>query len=167
MVKPRPLAARRGETKKLSFSRRASWPCETAAEAASRRSQLSTATSPIPAKPVPYRPRPVTPTYPGQEWQVWMVEDQRFTHQRPDVLSYETEPLDEDVTVAGSLVRPSVRLDDAAPTATSSSAHRRLSGEICKDPSMARLSAAHQRRTGAGPFPQELRETRAGGGRTR
>jgi putative CocE/NonD family hydrolase len=56
-----------------------------------------------PAKPVPYRPRPVTPTYPGKEWQVWMVEDQRFTQHRPDVLTYETEPLDEDVTVAGSL----------------------------------------------------------------
>jgi putative CocE/NonD family hydrolase len=56
-----------------------------------------------PAKPVPYRPRPVRPTYPGPEWQTWMVEDQRFVHQRPDVLSYETEPLQEDVTVAGSL----------------------------------------------------------------
>jgi putative CocE/NonD family hydrolase len=56
-----------------------------------------------PAKPVPYRPRPVTPTYPGPEWKVWMVEDQRFVHERPDVLSYETEPLTEDVTVAGSL----------------------------------------------------------------
>lgn len=56
-----------------------------------------------PAKPVPYRPRPVTPTYPGKEWQIWMVEDQRFTHQRPDVLTYETEPLAEDVTVAGAL----------------------------------------------------------------
>jgi putative CocE/NonD family hydrolase len=56
-----------------------------------------------PAKPVPYRPRPVTPTYPGREWQVWMVEDQRFTQYRPDVLTYETEPLTEDVTVAGSL----------------------------------------------------------------
>ena len=56
-----------------------------------------------PAKPVPYRPRPVTPTYPGKEWQVWMVEDQRFVHQRPDVLTYETEPLTEDLVVAGSL----------------------------------------------------------------
>jgi uncharacterized protein len=56
-----------------------------------------------PAKPAPYRPRPVTPTYPGPEWQVWMVEDQRFTQHRPDVLTYETEPLEEDVTVAGSL----------------------------------------------------------------
>ncbi len=56
-----------------------------------------------PARPVPYRPRPVTPTYPGKEWQVWMVEDQRFTQHRPDVLTYETEPLTQDVTVAGAL----------------------------------------------------------------
>jgi glycerophosphoryl diester phosphodiesterase len=56
-----------------------------------------------PAKPVPYRPRPVTPTYPGKEWQTWMVEDQRFAHERPDVLTYETEPLAEAVSVAGSL----------------------------------------------------------------
>lgn len=56
-----------------------------------------------PARPVPYRPRPITPTYPGPEWQVWMVEDQRFTQHRPDVLAYESEPLENDLTVAGSL----------------------------------------------------------------
>ena len=48
-----------------------------------------------PANPVPYRPRPVRPTYPGPEWPVWMLQDQRFTHRRPDVLTYETEPLPE------------------------------------------------------------------------
>jgi uncharacterized protein len=57
-----------------------------------------------PAKPVPYRPRPIRPTYPGPEWPVWMVQDQRFTHGRPDVLTYETDPLEEDVIVAGSMV---------------------------------------------------------------
>jgi len=56
-----------------------------------------------PANPVPYRPQPVTPTYPGPEWRVWMVEDQRFVHQRPDVLTYQTEPLKEDVTLAGEI----------------------------------------------------------------
>jgi putative CocE/NonD family hydrolase len=56
-----------------------------------------------PSKPVPYRPRPVTPTYPGREWKEWMVEDQRFTQHRPDVLTYETDPLTEDLTVAGSM----------------------------------------------------------------
>src|SRR3954463_11552859 len=50
-----------------------------------------------PARPVPYRPRPITPTYPGREWQEWMVEDQRFTQHRPDVLTSETEPLEADV----------------------------------------------------------------------
>jgi hypothetical protein len=57
-----------------------------------------------PANPVPYRPRPVTPTYPGREWKEWMVEDQRFTHRRPDVLTYETDPLTEDVVVAGEMI---------------------------------------------------------------
>jgi len=56
-----------------------------------------------PANPVPYRPRPVRPTYPGPEWPVWMVQDQRFAHGRPDVLTYETDPLTEDLTVAGSM----------------------------------------------------------------
>jgi len=56
-----------------------------------------------PANPVPYRPRPVRPTYPGPEWPAWMVQDQRFTHGRPDVLTYETEPLTDDLTVAGSM----------------------------------------------------------------
>jgi putative CocE/NonD family hydrolase len=56
-----------------------------------------------PADPVPYRPRPVRPTYPGPEWPTWMVQDQRFTDGRPDVLTYQTEPLAEDVTVAGPM----------------------------------------------------------------
>lgn len=56
-----------------------------------------------PANPVPYRPRPVTPTYPGREWKEWMTEDQRFTQARPDVLTYVSDPLSEDLTVAGSM----------------------------------------------------------------
>jgi hypothetical protein len=56
-----------------------------------------------PAHPVPYRPRPVRPTYPGPEWPEWLVQDQRFVHQRPDVLTWETQPLQEDVALAGNL----------------------------------------------------------------
>ncbi len=56
-----------------------------------------------PANPVPYRPRPIEPTYPGPLWPVWLVEDQRFVHQRPDVLSWETEPLKEDMAVTGEI----------------------------------------------------------------
>src|SRR5262245_9356120 len=57
-----------------------------------------------PAHPVPYRRRPIDPTYQGTGWYTWQTEDQRFVHLRPDVLSYETEPLTEDVTIAGDLV---------------------------------------------------------------
>lgn len=57
-----------------------------------------------PARPVPYRPRPINPTYQGPGWDVWLTEDQRFVHLRPDVLSWETDPLTEDVTIAGDLV---------------------------------------------------------------
>ena len=57
-----------------------------------------------PARPVPYRHRPISPTYPGGGWPAWLVEDQRFVHLRPDVLSWQTEPLKEDVAVAGSIV---------------------------------------------------------------
>jgi putative CocE/NonD family hydrolase len=58
-----------------------------------------------PAHPVPYRHRPIPPTYsPNSGWPAWLVEDQRFVHLRPDVLSWSTEPLKEDVVVAGDVV---------------------------------------------------------------
>jgi len=56
-----------------------------------------------PANPVPYRTRPISPTYPKPDWRFWEVADQRFVDHRPDVLSYETEPLDHDLTVTGDL----------------------------------------------------------------
>lgn len=56
-----------------------------------------------PARPVPYRPRPIEATYDprGSGWRDWLVGDQRFVHLRPDVLSWETGPLMEDITVSG------------------------------------------------------------------
>jgi uncharacterized protein len=57
-----------------------------------------------PADPVPYRPRPITPTYPGPEWPVWLLQDQRFVDHRPDVLGWQTEPLKQNVTVAGDII---------------------------------------------------------------
>ena len=58
-----------------------------------------------PAHPVPYRPRPVEPTYDprGSGWGTWLVGDQRFADRRPDVLSWSTPPLEADVTVTGKL----------------------------------------------------------------
>jgi putative CocE/NonD family hydrolase len=57
-----------------------------------------------PANPVPYRHRPVTPTYPNPAWTTWLVEDQRFVEHRPDVLTWETDPLTENITVTGDIV---------------------------------------------------------------
>ncbi len=59
-----------------------------------------------PARPVPYRPRPIEATYDprGSGWSTWLVGDQRFVHLRPDVLSWETEPLAEDITITGHVL---------------------------------------------------------------
>ena len=58
-----------------------------------------------PAHPVPYRHRPIQATYfpGGSAWSTWLVEDQRFVDQRPDVLSWESPPLEEDLTIAGDI----------------------------------------------------------------
>ncbi len=59
-----------------------------------------------PAHPVPYRQRPVDRTYPHDHpgsWYTWLVQDQRFVDERPDVLTWQTEELAEDVTVAGQV----------------------------------------------------------------
>jgi len=59
-----------------------------------------------PAHPVPYRQRPIQATYfpGGSKWSTWLVEDQRFVDDRPDVLSWESAPLDADLTIAGEVV---------------------------------------------------------------
>jgi uncharacterized protein len=56
-----------------------------------------------PANPVPYRQRPISPTYPAGDWRTWEVADQRFVDQRPDVLPFVSQPLDHDITVTGPL----------------------------------------------------------------
>ena len=56
-----------------------------------------------PANPVPYRQRPVSPTYPGGDWRTWEVADQRFVDHRPDVLSFVSAPLDHDLVITGAI----------------------------------------------------------------
>ena len=56
-----------------------------------------------PANPVPYRTRPVSPTYPAGDWRTWEVADQRFVDHRPDVLTFVSDPLDHDLTITGPL----------------------------------------------------------------
>jgi putative CocE/NonD family hydrolase len=51
-----------------------------------------------PMNPVPYTQK-ITLNYPRD----FMTEDQRFASRRPDVLVYQTEPLTEEITVAGDI----------------------------------------------------------------
>ena len=81
----------------LSFDRPASTATNTSASAFD--SYISD-----PANPVPYRKRPILPTYgKGSTWSRWLVDDQRFLQGRPDVLSWETPPLSSDVVIAGPI----------------------------------------------------------------
>src|SRR5687768_14719693 len=52
-----------------------------------------------PNKPVPFSAEVRT-----TQGHLWMIEDQRFAAMRPDVMVYESEPLTEDVTIAGPIV---------------------------------------------------------------
>ena len=79
-----------------------------------------------PARPVPYYPRPISALYLNSQWPEWLVQDQRFAHLRPDVLSYETEPLTEDLDVAGTGARAVVCLDQRDRLRLDRQAHRRL-----------------------------------------
>jgi len=54
-----------------------------------------------PAKPVPFEPRPVRLTD-TDTWRRWLVTDQRFVEDRPDVLVYQTAPLTQPVRVSGA-----------------------------------------------------------------
>ncbi|MHB8502437.1 MAG: CocE/NonD family hydrolase [Candidatus Acidiferrales bacterium] len=59
-----------------------------------------------PAHPVPYRHRPIDMTYPTDHpggWFTWLVQDQRFVDNRPDVLTWQTDELTEDTTLAGQV----------------------------------------------------------------
>ncbi len=58
-----------------------------------------------PANPVPYRNRPIQPTYgDGSKWRTWLVEDQRFVSNRKDLANFSTPVLDQDVTVTGDVM---------------------------------------------------------------
>jgi len=62
-----------------------------------------------PAKPVPFRARPIQPVgYSGEfTWSEWLVDDQRQASGRPDVLVYASDVLREPVKISG---QPAVNL---------------------------------------------------------
>ena len=58
-----------------------------------------------PSNPVPYRHRPIQPTYgPGSKWYNWLTEDQRFVTDRKDVAVWKLPVLTHDVTLTGDVV---------------------------------------------------------------
>ena len=59
-----------------------------------------------PAKPVPYRARPVQPVGYGDgfTWSQWLVDDQREASGRPDVLAFISDELREPVKISGQPV---------------------------------------------------------------
>jgi len=58
-----------------------------------------------PANPVPYRHRPIQPTYgDGSKWSTWMVEDQRFVTDRKDVAVWRLPVQINDLTITGEVV---------------------------------------------------------------
>ncbi|MGA2571958.1 MAG: CocE/NonD family hydrolase [Terracidiphilus sp.] len=58
-----------------------------------------------PANPVPYRRRPIQPTYSeGSEWYDWLIEDQCFVTDRKDVAVWKLPVLKQDLTLTGEVV---------------------------------------------------------------
>jgi hypothetical protein len=57
-----------------------------------------------PARPVPFRARPIQPVGygDGQTWSQWLVDDQREASGRTDVLSYVSAPLTAPLTISGA-----------------------------------------------------------------
>ncbi len=57
-----------------------------------------------PKNPVPYRHRPIQPTYgTGSKWGLWMTEDQRFVTARKDVAVWRM-PVEHDLTLTGEVI---------------------------------------------------------------
>jgi hypothetical protein len=58
-----------------------------------------------PANPVPYRHRPIQPTYgDGSQWFNWLTEDQRFVTDRKDVAVWKLPVLKKDLVVTGEVL---------------------------------------------------------------
>ncbi len=54
-----------------------------------------------PAHPVPFLPRPIA-MGDATQWKPWLVHDQRFVSDRPDVVAWKTAPLDKPVHIMGA-----------------------------------------------------------------
>jgi putative CocE/NonD family hydrolase len=67
--------------------------------------QARTSYTSDPANPVPYRHRPIQPTYSdGSQWFNWLTEDQRFVTDRKDLAVWKLPVLKKDLIVTGEVV---------------------------------------------------------------
>jgi len=67
--------------------------------------QARTAYVSDPAKPVPYRHRPIQPTYGDHsQWFNWLTEDQRFVTERKDVAVWKLPVLRKDLVLTGEVI---------------------------------------------------------------
>ena len=58
-----------------------------------------------PSNPVPYRHRPIQPTYgDGSQWFNWLTEDQRFVADRKDLATFKLPVLKKDLIVTGEVM---------------------------------------------------------------
>jgi putative CocE/NonD family hydrolase len=58
-----------------------------------------------PANPIPYRARPIQPTYSdGSQWYNWLTEDQRFVTSRKDVAIWKLPVLKKDLVLTGEVI---------------------------------------------------------------
>jgi hypothetical protein len=58
-----------------------------------------------PANPIPYRHRPIQPTYSqGSQWYNWLTEDQRFVTDRKDLAVWKLPVLNKDLAITGEVV---------------------------------------------------------------
>jgi predicted acyl esterase len=118
-----------------------------------------------PRKPVPYIGYPATGVP-----QEYMVSDQRFAATRPDVLVYQSEVLEDDVTIAGP-VTPKlfvsttgtdadwvVKLIDVYPAAYPGAGGTQGRRRAARRRDDGRLPAAGARQSAARQVPQQLRE---------
>jgi putative CocE/NonD family hydrolase len=89
-----------------------------------------------PADPVPYRHRPIQPTYgDGSQWYNWLTEDQRFVTERKDVALWKLPVLKQDLTMTGEVIADIF----AATTGTDNDMVVKLIDEYPEDNSDAKM----------------------------
>ena len=129
----------------------------------------TTNTSPIPAKPVPYRAAAdaATAATPENTWGEWLVDDQRNAASRTDVLVYETEPLTEPLRLAGEPIGASVRVDERQRRGLGREDHRRVADRSTRTTRSSAATSRWSRPTSCAAATARISRSRSRSSRTR